>query len=175
MPFAFLMDFDQLRYHAQIQANGFITEINPAHLGRLYIGQVPWLFSQTPGGVRIGGGAQGEHTREILDNGFGDGVGPTTAGPNGKDDASAPPLSGYRVVDATQGYAGPFAGLLLAEAGADVIKVEPPGGDYARNFAPSGPDGDGRRATSVSPHRAAGRGPRERDRRGTRRAAGTAC
>ena len=142
VPFAFLMDFDQLRYHSQIQANGFITEINPAHPGRLYIGQVPWLFSQTPGGVRIGGVAQGEHTREILDNGFGDGVGPTTAGPNGKDDASAPPLSGYRVVDATQGYAGPFAGLLLAEAGADVIKVEPPGGDYARNFAHSGPDGD---------------------------------
>ena len=142
VPFAFLMDFDQLQYDAQIQANGFITEINPAHQGRLYIGQVPWLFSQTPAGVRIGGAAQGEHTRELLEHGFGDDVGFAKAGANGKGETSAPPLSGYRVIDATQGYAGPFAGLLLAEAGADVIKVEPPGGDYARGFAPAGPEGD---------------------------------
>jgi crotonobetainyl-CoA:carnitine CoA-transferase CaiB-like acyl-CoA transferase len=39
---------------------------------------------------------------------------------------------GVRVLDFTQGIAGPYAAMLLAEQGADAIKVEPPGGDRAR-------------------------------------------
>ena len=39
------------------------------------------------------------------------------------------PLHGLRVVDLTIGMAGPLAGMMLADAGADVVKVEPPGGD----------------------------------------------
>ena len=42
-------------------------------------------------------------------------------------------LDGYRVVDCSEGIAGPVATLLLAEAGADVVKVERPGGDPARS------------------------------------------
>ena len=45
-------------------------------------------------------------------------------------------LEGNTVVDITQGLCGPYASLLLAEAGAEVIKVEPLGGDYAREFGP---------------------------------------
>ena len=41
-------------------------------------------------------------------------------------------FDGIRVIDFTQGRAGPHAGMLLAEQGADVIKVEPPAGDRAR-------------------------------------------
>jgi crotonobetainyl-CoA:carnitine CoA-transferase CaiB-like acyl-CoA transferase len=41
-------------------------------------------------------------------------------------------LDGVRIIDFTQGTAGPYAGMLLAEQGADVIKVEPPAGDRAR-------------------------------------------
>ena len=41
-------------------------------------------------------------------------------------------LDGVRVVDCSEGIAGPVAALLLAEAGADVIKVEPPDGDRSR-------------------------------------------
>ncbi len=41
-------------------------------------------------------------------------------------------LDGVRVVDCSEGIAGPVAALMLAEAGADVIKVEPPNGDRSR-------------------------------------------
>jgi formyl-CoA transferase len=42
------------------------------------------------------------------------------------------PLIGIRVLDLTQIYNGPYATFLMAMAGADVIKVEPPGGEYLR-------------------------------------------
>jgi crotonobetainyl-CoA:carnitine CoA-transferase CaiB-like acyl-CoA transferase len=40
------------------------------------------------------------------------------------------------VVELAQGIAGPYAGKLLADFGADVVKVEPPGGDRARGLGP---------------------------------------
>lgn len=41
-------------------------------------------------------------------------------------------LAGLRVCDLSQGVAGPHATMLLAQFGADVIKVEPPSGDWGR-------------------------------------------
>jgi crotonobetainyl-CoA:carnitine CoA-transferase CaiB-like acyl-CoA transferase len=49
------------------------------------------------------------------------------------------PLAGVRVVEVAQYVAGPLAGSLLAELGADVIKVEPPGGDAYRQTMPVAP------------------------------------
>jgi crotonobetainyl-CoA:carnitine CoA-transferase CaiB-like acyl-CoA transferase len=55
------------------------------------------------------------------------------------------PLEGLRVVDLSMMLAGPYATMLLADLGADVVKVEPPRGDGTRATGPFRA-GDGREA-----------------------------
>jgi formyl-CoA transferase len=46
------------------------------------------------------------------------------------------PLDDIRVVDLSRALAGPYATMMVADAGADVVKVEPPGGDDSRGWLP---------------------------------------
>ena len=48
-----------------------------------------------------------------------------------------PALTDYHVVDLTTNLPGPYCSMLLADLGARVIKVEPPGGDSLRGFPPA--------------------------------------
>ena len=51
-------------------------------------------------------------------------------------DPTQGPLSGLRIVDFTRVLSGPFCTALLADLGAEVIKVEPPHGDDYRAIGP---------------------------------------
>jgi crotonobetainyl-CoA:carnitine CoA-transferase CaiB-like acyl-CoA transferase len=77
------------------------------------------------------------------------------------------PLEGVRILAFTQLGAGPYAMTLLADLGAEVIKVEDPttGGDEARNVPPYAEGGDGlyfqslnrnAKSTTETPHLAGG-------------------
>ncbi len=45
-------------------------------------------------------------------------------------------LDGVRVLDLSQGAAGPIAGMILGDHGAEVVKVDPPGGEWGRKLGP---------------------------------------
>jgi crotonobetainyl-CoA:carnitine CoA-transferase CaiB-like acyl-CoA transferase len=65
--------------------------------------------------------------------------------------ADRAPLAAVRVVEWGERISAPYAGLLLASLGADVVKLEPPSGDRLRRHGPLLP----RRATGRSPERGA--------------------
>jgi crotonobetainyl-CoA:carnitine CoA-transferase CaiB-like acyl-CoA transferase len=66
-------------------------------------------------------------------------------------------LDGVTVLDLSTGIAGPVASMLLADHGAQVTKIEPPGGDPTRSFSGAQVWHRGKRSAVFDPHDSADR------------------
>ncbi|MCC7103699.1 MAG: CoA transferase [Chloroflexi bacterium] len=152
VPHSRFWDFEVIRHHPQVLENGFLAEVETARWGRLFAGAPPWQFESTPAALRsnpepggdtaevLGQLERGELRLSTIETPW-----PLAAFRKARDSAidvdPARSLVGLRVLDLTQGIAGPYAGRLLAENGADVLKLEPAAGDALRRLGPPRPDG----------------------------------
>ena len=133
VPCSPFLTFNDLWAHEQVQANRLIVA-TPHSWGEHKVGGTPWQFSGTP--VEISRApAMDEHRDEII---------AMVSSTPPRREVLAPeralpvsgPLDGLRVVELAQGIAGPMAGMQLGDLGAEVTKVEPPGGDWSRGLGP---------------------------------------
>jgi crotonobetainyl-CoA:carnitine CoA-transferase CaiB-like acyl-CoA transferase len=113
----------------QVQVNGMVVELQDPEVGPLVQMGVPIQLSATPG--RIQGPRQVPCSQPGRLPDPETEAAPPTPQPSQRPPFE-PPLKGVRVLEITNLIAGPTAGRLLADLGADVIKMEPLDGDISR-------------------------------------------
>ena len=138
--------------HPQASGQRFLSVMDTPW-GDMGTAEPQWRFDKTRARITGPSPAQGQHTEEVLGALEGElaaAQAPAPAASNGarsngvqsnrrevdSDATPAPALAGLRVLDLSQGVSGPICAMQLGDLGADVIKIEPPGGDWIREIGP---------------------------------------
>jgi crotonobetainyl-CoA:carnitine CoA-transferase CaiB-like acyl-CoA transferase len=116
----------------QARHNAMVVTVDDPVLGPLEQVAPAIRFSLTPAAVRAPAPRVGEHTDEVLAANAG--WSPVDREPSRAAPDTRPLLDGVRIVDLGAYYAGPYSSRLLADLGADVVKVEPLAGDPLRGI-----------------------------------------
>ena len=124
---------ESLLSNPQVQAEHMAALLQQTGGGDILSAQPHWRFDKTAARITRPSPALGEHQDEVLEELR---TWQPTSPPEPMSGGEGLALARLRVVDLSQGVPGPLCAMQLGDLGADVIKIEPPDGDWLRQTPP---------------------------------------
>jgi len=126
---------DMLLAHPQVKANAMLQPVTTPH-GEIRSNAPHWKFEKTAAALNRGCPVLGQDTDRVFALLSGRQPGPGRPVESAGNDHAAGVLRGLRVLEIAEGVPGPLCGMMLRRFGADVLKIEPPKGDWLRKIPP---------------------------------------